>query len=288
MIELRQNTAVTVNIGPLLDWRDARTPLIDNVAFDATDLAARLIKGSTGTSLTLSKSGGDNNINLDGYGSATLTLTAANVDTCGSLQIVIINAVTEGISSDLIGPVAAAFSVLSPAEWDRKYAAAVQAVDLTAQAKADVNAQCDTAITDAALATAANLALVKDKTDLIPASPAAVGSIMALSSETIEAVQAGLGTISNQAAILSEIDNLQDISAADVVTALKAATGFTAGGTLTFARIVKVIAAWAAGKARLKPGSTNVIQILDAEDGTTVIMELTASESTPFKQVALT
>lgn len=54
---------------------------------------------------------------------------------------------------------------------------------------ADVNAQCDTAISDAALATAANLATVdtvvdaiKAKTDNLPASPAAVGSAMALTS----------------------------------------------------------------------------------------------------------
>jgi len=59
---------------------------------------------------------------------------------------------------------------------------------LAAQAKADVNAEADTAISDAALATAANLATVagyldtevaaiKAKTDLIPAAPAATGDI---------------------------------------------------------------------------------------------------------------
>ena len=47
---------------------------------------------------------------------------------------------------------------------------------------AQVNAEVDTAIADAALATAANLATVIAKTDNLPASPAAVGSAMTLAS----------------------------------------------------------------------------------------------------------
>jgi hypothetical protein len=79
---------------------------------------------------------------------------------------------------------------------------------LAAQAKADVNAEADTAITDAALATAANLAIVagyldteiaaiKAKTDTLPASPAAVGSAMTLTSGERDSVAAALLDLSN-------------------------------------------------------------------------------------------
>lgn len=77
------------------------------------------------------------------------------------------------------------------------------------------------------------------------------------------------------------------LTAQEVVDALMADTGFTAGGTLTYADMLKVLAAWAAGNWRLKSGETTVYEILDIDDGTTVIMEFDLDQTTPFKQVTL-
>jgi hypothetical protein len=122
-------------------------------------------------------------------------------------------------------------------------------------------------------AAGSSIAAIKAKTDNLPASPAAVGSEMGLTSAAVSSVQNGLATS-------AQISGLNNISAADVITALKNATGFTVGGTWSFAKIMKVIAAlFAGGNWRLKTGETNVYEILDSEDGTTVVAEATISES---------
>jgi hypothetical protein len=118
---LRQGTAATIIVGLFIDWSDAKTPLSDNDAFDPTDLACELIKGAVSADLTLAKTGGDNNINLTGKGQATLTITAANVDTLGRLRISFTNKVTGGISSDLILAFCEDFTVLSKEAYDRMH-----------------------------------------------------------------------------------------------------------------------------------------------------------------------
>jgi hypothetical protein len=99
---LKKNTAITVVVGPLVDWADGKTLLTDNNTFDPTKLHCELVKNATSETLTLTKTGGNNNINLTGYGLATLTLTAANTNTEGSLRISLTNAVIDGYSSDYI------------------------------------------------------------------------------------------------------------------------------------------------------------------------------------------
>ena len=81
----------------------------------------------------------------------------------------------------------------------------------------------------------------------------------------------------------TKIDALNDITAAAVVTALMADTGFTAGGTLTFEKLLKVLAATLAGHVRDKSGEAGTYEVLDADDDSTVIYEFTLSESTPYK-----
>lgn len=58
-------------------------------------------------------------------------------------------------------------------------------------------------------------------------------------------------------------------------------TGFTEGGTFTFAKVMKLLAAMASGSWQLKSGSTNTYEILDPDDGSTVIMEITPNETSP-------
>jgi hypothetical protein len=118
---LRQGTAVTIVIGQFIDWSDAKSPVIDNDAFDPADLVCEIIKGSVAALLTLTKSGGDNDMNMTGHGNATLELTAANTDTLGHLRISITNAAPGGIGTDYILPFAEDFTVISKEAYDRTH-----------------------------------------------------------------------------------------------------------------------------------------------------------------------
>ncbi len=83
------------------------------------------------------------------------------------------------------------------------------------------------------------------------------------------------------------IGGLNDISAADVIAALKTSTGWTAGGVYDFQTIAKILTAWAAGNWQEKSGSPGTQEILDPDDGTTVIAEVTMSASSPYKTVVI-
>ncbi len=73
----------------------------------------------------------------------------------------------------------------------------------------------------------------------------------------------------------------------EIAAALKASTGWTAGNTMTLAEVVKILAAWSAGQWRDKDGAAGTYQVLDPDDGTTVICEITPSETTPQKTVSI-
>ena len=49
----------------------------------------------------------------------------------------------------------------------------------------------------------------------------------------------------------------------------------------------RILKAWAAGNVRLKSGETSVYEYLDADDGSTVIVEMQLSQTTPFRTVTL-
>jgi hypothetical protein len=72
----------------------------------------------------------------------------------------------------------------------------------------------------------------------------------------------------------------------NAVTALMADTGFTQGGTMTYATLMNVIAAMAAGNWRVKSTDSDVQELLDPDDGT-VILEQTLSESTAIRTITL-
>ena len=73
----------------------------------------------------------------------------------------------------------------------------------------------------------------------------------------------------------------------DVVSSIFAKTGITQGGTWSFTKAVKILMAWTMGLAREKSGSPGVVEILDPDDGTTVIAELARSDTTPYKTVTV-
>jgi hypothetical protein len=58
-------------------------------------------------------------------------------------------------------------------------------------------------------------------------------------------------------------------------------TDVTEGGTWTFAKVMKIINAFAVMKMQLKSGSTSTYEILDPDDETTVIAEITTNETSP-------
>ncbi len=71
------------------------------------------------------------------------------------------------------------------------------------------------------------------------------------------------------------------------VAAMLAATGVTAGGTWSFAKLMKVSAAFGAGKWQDKSGSPGTRELLDPDDGTTVVAEVIPSETSPYVSVSI-
>jgi len=168
---LRQNTAVTILIGQLFNWADSKTLVSDalggNTNFDPSKLVCTLSKGSTQSTLTLTKTGGSNNMNLINGGMASLVLAAGNVDTCGDLIISITNA-TEG--DEVVFPCKFEFTVVDEEFYNTMMGTDNLTVNLSTQAALDVNAECDAAISDAQLATITNQASILAEIDNLQAT----------------------------------------------------------------------------------------------------------------------
>lgn len=49
----------------------------------------------------------------------------------------------------------------------------------------------------------------------------------------------------------------------------------------------RILKAWAVGDWRLKSGTTNIYELLDPDDGSTVIAEMTLSETTPYRTITV-
>ncbi len=77
-------------------------------------------------------------------------------------------------------------------------------------------------------------------------------------------------------------------SAAEVVTALMAHTGFTAGGTMAYDDLLKLLAGLVAGTWRAKPADSTKQELLDADDDASILLTQTLSASTPYKEVNIT
>jgi len=73
----------------------------------------------------------------------------------------------------------------------------------------------------------------------------------------------------------------------DVVASIFAKTGITVGGTWMFSTIMKVTLAWMLGIARDKSGVPGTQEILDPDDGVTVIAEVVMSTTTPYRTVTI-
>ena len=84
-----------------------------------------------------------------------------------------------------------------------------------------------------------------------------------------------------------ELAPTAEMDATEFATAMKAITGITEGGTMTWQTLMKINAAWVAGNWQLKSGETAVYELLDADDGATVIMEMTLSQTTPHRTISV-
>ncbi len=102
-------------------------------------------------------------------------------------------------------------------------------------------------------------------------------------------VAAALHTITDALILvnLAAIGNLDDTTAAQFVAALMADTGITAGGSWTYEKIMKVIVSIISGNIQDKSGSSGTYEILDPDDGTTVIGELIPATSTPYRNLTI-
>ena len=69
-----------------------------------------------------------------------------------------------------------------------------------------------------------------------------------------------------------------------IVDAIMARTGFTVGGTWTVEKLLGLLAARMWGTARDKSGAPGTYEILDADDGDTVVAEQTLSATSPYSE----
>jgi hypothetical protein len=115
---LRQNTATVIVVGPFVDWQNGKSLLRDQADFVPADIVCELVKGSTSSELTLTKTGGSNDIVLTGKGLATLELTAANVDTLGHLRLSFTDKLVSGFPTQTILSFAEDFMVMPAAAYD--------------------------------------------------------------------------------------------------------------------------------------------------------------------------
>lgn len=83
------------------------------------------------------------------------------------------------------------------------------------------------------------------------------------------------------------VHRMEAAALAEITADLMAETGFTAGGSMTFAEQLQISAAWTVGDWRLKSGETDVYELLDADDGSTVILEMRLSQSTPYRTMTI-
>lgn len=128
---LKQSTAITIVVGQFVDFSDGKTLLTDNNDFTPADLVCELVKGNSSSELTLTKTGGDNDINLTGKGLATLELTAANVGTLGQLRLSFTNAISGGYSTETILPFIEDFEVLPANVYDSMFSTDKLQVDVS-------------------------------------------------------------------------------------------------------------------------------------------------------------
>ncbi|MCG8004694.1 MAG: hypothetical protein JAY88_14740 [Candidatus Thiodiazotropha lotti] len=121
MQELRQSTSITIRLGPAVDAADGVTPET-TLALGAAD-QAELLKADGAATIDISGRTFAAVTGVDGW--YDLSLTAADVDTLGALDLVVQDA-------DLCAPIFKQFQVVSQAYYDSKYGSSGMPANLMA------------------------------------------------------------------------------------------------------------------------------------------------------------
>lgn len=184
---LRQNTAVTKRLGPFLDESDGKTPET-SLSFAQADLSISKAGGAFASTSDASPT-----VTHDSQGFYSIPFTATDTDTLGDF-------VFKSNKSGCLPYWDDRFTVVPAAVYDALVAGTGSlttiAGSLGAQAKLDVNAECDTAISDASLASL--LTAIKAVTDNIPNS----GSLTTLSG-LVTAIKAVTDNLPNSGSLSS-------------------------------------------------------------------------------------
>ena len=77
------------------------------------------------------------------------------------------------------------------------------------------------------------------------------------------------------------------MDASELAATMKAISGITVGGTWTWEKIMKICTAWISGNWRVKPTDATKQELMDAENGTTVILEQSLSQTTPYRTITV-
>lgn len=203
MLELKQSTAISVPVGPTVSTADGST-LISSMT--VASVTCGLIKGVSGSAVTLTASGGNNDLaviaNNTGYWS--LELTAGDLGTLGMLRVTF-------QYETIFLPFFEDYMVLTAAEWDRKYStgATVQSVydQTVGVAQASLLATVDTVVDGIAAngAQASLLVVVDTVVDGIAANGAQASLLV-----VVDTVVDGIAANTAQASLLAVVDTVVD------------------------------------------------------------------------------
>lgn len=157
------NTAIVINVGPLIDDSDFKT-IVTSIVYDSAGMAIDLIKSTetatTKVDLTLT-TGGDNDWDHKGNGIYELHISAAQNDTLGSLKVV-------GYVDGCLPFESATYSIV-PANVYDSFVKGTDTLDVNALTLAD---KTEMTLSSAYDGIGLDLSAVKAKTDNLPADPA--------------------------------------------------------------------------------------------------------------------
>jgi len=208
---LKQSTAAIVRIGPFVDDTDGKTA---ETGLTISQADIRLSKNGGNFAQTADSGGATHDEN----GWYLITLHTDDTDTLGRLDIAISETGALPVWREyMVLPAVVYNSLVAGSDYLQVDAVQVEGSDATDQ----INAQCDTAISDASLATAAAVSTVdtvvdaiKTKTDNLPADPADDSDI----DSQLAAIAAYLDT--EIAAILADTNELQTDDVPGLIAAL--------------------------------------------------------------------
>ena len=237
---------------------------VSNCVYNTTKVSGTIIVGGSGT--IVSDAAGTA-ATLHGVTDGKIDVIDANVDQIETA--VITNADGTDIAADIIAVKAETASIQ----------AETTALDTLTKAAGD-----------------GDVAAIKAKTDNLPADPASETNVDAnetkidaiiVQTTRVDALLEDSGGDRYTAKALETAPSGTGSTPAAFVAALLAETGWTVGGSMSIETLYKITAAFVAGNWREKSGDITVSQLLDADDGSTPILEMTVDSDSPFRSITV-